>query len=60
MKILEIYCGTKSFSKIAEEKGHETYTIDFNHKFKPDLVTDMLYFKKEMLPKEWRKPDMIW
>ena len=60
MKIIEFFCGTKSFSKVAKRFGHEIFTIDFNPKFKPDMVVDMLYFKKNMLPKEWRKPDMIW
>lgn len=60
MKILEVYCGTKSFSKVAEREGHEVFTIDYNPKFKPDLVCDMIYFKKEMLPKEWRNPDFVW
>lgn len=60
MKIIEFYCGTKSFSKVAEKKGHKVFTIDFNPKFNPDLVTDMLYFNIKMLPKEWRSPDMIW
>ena len=60
MKILELYCGTKSFSNVAKERGHKVFTIDFNPKFKPDIVVDMLYFKKEMLPKEWRNPDVLW
>lgn len=60
MKILEVYCGTKSFSKVAKSKGQEVFTIDFNPKFKPDMVVDMLYFNKNMLPKKWRAPDMIW
>lgn len=60
MKILEVYCGTKSFSNVAKAEGHEVFTIDFNHKFSPDMVCDMLYFNKRMLPKEWRKPDVIW
>lgn len=60
MKIIEFYCGTKSFSRVAEREGHQVFTIDFNPKFKPDMVTDMLYFDVKMLPKEWRKPDMIW
>ena len=60
MKVLEVYCGTKSFSKVCIERGHQTFTIDFNPKFKPDLCCDMLYFNKKLLPKEWRKPDIIW
>jgi len=60
MKILEIFCGTKSFSKVAEARGHEVFTIDFNEKFSPDMVCDMIYFHKKMLPKDWRNPDFIW
>lgn len=60
MKIIEFFCGTKSFSKVAEALGHKVFTIDFNPKFNPDLVCDMLYFHKKMLPKDWRNPDMIW
>ena len=59
-KIVEVYCGTKSFSKVAKERGHEVFTIDFNPKFKPDMVVDMLYFDKKMLPKKWRNPDILW
>lgn len=60
MKILELFCGTKSFSKVAEGRGHQVYTVDFNKKFNPDLVCDILYFNKTMLPKEFQKPDVIW
>ena len=60
MKIIEFYCGTKSFSNVAKSLGHEVFTVDFNSKFKPDLVCNMLYFDKKILPKEWRNPDMIW
>ena len=38
MKVLELFCGTKSFSNVALELGHEVFTVDFNPKFKPDLV----------------------
>jgi len=60
MKILELFCGTKSFSTVAKEQGHEVFTIDFNAKFNPDMVVDMLYFNKKMLPKEWRNLDVLW
>jgi len=60
MKVLELFCGTKSFSKQAEKQGHQTYTIDYNPKFKPDLCCDMLHFNTKMLPKQWRKPDILW
>ena len=60
LKIIEFFCGTKSFSNVAKKQGHEVFTIDFNPKFNPDMVTDMLYFNVKQLPKKWRNPDMIW
>lgn len=57
-KLLELFCGTKSVSKVFEKHGWKTFTVDFNKKFKPDLVCDMLYFNKSMLGKF--KPDVIW
>jgi len=60
MKVLELFCGHKSFSKVAEKNGCKTYTIDFNKKFNPDLCIDMLYFNKSILPKSERSPDIIW
>jgi hypothetical protein len=60
LKVLELEYGTGSFSKEASKRGHETFSIDIDPKTKPDLCIDILNFKKEMLPKEFRKPDIIW
>jgi site-specific DNA-cytosine methylase len=57
---LELFCGTKSFSKVAKELGHETFTVDIDSKLEPDLVCDILDFKLEMLPEKFRKPDVVW
>lgn len=37
MKILELFCGTGSFSKVAESRGHQVFTVDIEKKFNPDL-----------------------
>lgn len=60
MKILELFCGTKSFSNVAKELGHETFTLDFEKKFNPDLCIDILDFNIDMLPEKWKHPDVIW
>jgi len=60
VKVLELFCGTKSFSNVAERMSYKTFTIDNNPKFKPDMCVDMMQFNKKMLPKEWRNPDIIW
>jgi len=44
MKLLEIFCGTKSISKIFEKNGWKTYTIDVNQKYNPTECIDILDF----------------
>lgn len=60
MITLELFCGTKSFSKVAKELGHDTFTVDIDPKLEPDLVCDILHFKLKMLPEKFRKPDVLW
>ena len=57
MKILELFSGTESFSKVARERGHETFTIDNNSKFNPDLCKDIMNVTSDEIP---FKPDIIW
>ena len=28
MRTIELFCGTKSFSRVMHKAGHETYTVD--------------------------------
>lgn len=60
LKVLELFCGTKSISKAFEKAGHETFTIDNDPQHNPSLCINILDFEIKMLPKEWRKPDIIW
>lgn len=60
MRILELFCGTKSFSKEAEKRGHKVFTVDFDKKFNPDLCIDILDLDISMIPKEFRRPDVFW
>lgn len=57
MKILELFSGTESFSKVAKARGHEVFTIDNCKKFNPDLWMDILHLDISMIP---FKPDIIW
>ena len=38
MKTLELFCGTKSFSKVAKEFGYETKTLDNEDQFNADFL----------------------
>ena len=57
MKILELFKGTGSFSKVAKARGHECFTIDIDKQFNPDLVADILTLGINEVPFE---PDVIW
>ena len=38
--LYEIFCGTKSFSKVAEKNGYECITLDIESKFNPTICID--------------------
>lgn len=44
MKILELFCGTKSIGKIFEKHGHEVISVDVEEKFNPTILIDILNF----------------
>jgi len=57
MKILELFAGTKSFSNVAKELGHKTFTSDFNQSFDTDYCVDIIEFDYKKIP---FIPDVIW
>lgn len=57
MKILELFAGSRSIGKVAEEMNHEVFSVDINDFENIDLVIDILKLKKDMIP---FKPDVIW
>ena len=57
MKVLELFAGSRSFSKVAEEMGMETFTTDYKDFDKIDYVVDLLDFNINKIP---FKPDVIW
>lgn len=57
MKLLELYCGSKSISKVAESMGIQTFTSDVNKRFKPDYLVSIFNFDINTIP---FNPDIIW
>ena len=57
MKVLELFAGSRSFSKVAEEFNHDTFSVDINDFDNIDYVTDILDFDFSKIP---FKPDVIW
>lgn len=60
MRILELFCGTKSISKVFEARGHDTYTVDYNPDLEPDLCIDIMNLTAEMVREKFGQPDIIW
>lgn len=60
MKLLDIFSGTKSISKVFEKHGHETFTIDIVPEFNADIQDDILDITSEMILERFGRPDVIW
>ena len=61
MKVLDLFCGTKSISNAFKERGHEVFTVDWEKSFEPSLVADIgkLTFD-DIIALCNGKPDVIW
>lgn len=57
MKIVELFAGTQSFSKVAREMGHDTFTSDIDPNFKTDYTVDIMDFDVNRVPFE---VDVVW
>ena len=55
---LDLFCGTKSFSKVAYEFNYETYTLDILPKFEPTYCCDIMTWEYKQLPVGYF--DVIW
>lgn len=42
LNTIELFCGTKSFSKVMSMHGHDTLTIDIEPQFEPTFCMDIL------------------
>jgi len=54
MKLLELFSGTESISKVFQKHGWDCFTVEHNPKFNPDWCGDILEFKTK------EKYDVIW
>ncbi len=58
MRTLDLFCGTKSFSKVALEFGYEIHTLDILQKFNPTFCCDLMTWDYKQFPKGHY--DIIW
>ena len=62
MRLLELFSGTKSVSKVAKSLGWETVSLDISPKYNPDLCMDILNFDETQYSRNhfdfvWSSPD---
>ena len=57
MKTLELFCGTKSFSKVSSSYGNEVFTVDNDCQFNPTMCIDILKLDPKKFPHDF---DIIW
>lgn len=61
MKVLELFCGTKSISRAFAARGHEVYTVDWEKGFEPTLCVDIgTLTAEQIIDLCGGVPDVIW
>jgi len=50
MNFLELFAGSRSFGNVAEKLGHTVFSVDWTKYEKINLVTDIEFLTKEMIP----------
>ena len=58
MRLLELFSGTKSVSKVARDLGWESLSLDLCPRHSPDLCIDIMDFDEALYPKDYF--DFIW
>ena len=43
-KLLDMFTGTGSVARVAEDLGYEVHTLDMDHRCKPDICVNILEF----------------
>ncbi len=59
MKVLELFAGSRSFSKVAEKYGFETYTTDIEPFEGIDQVCDIFDFDVDQMYKDFGEPEIV-
>lgn len=61
MKVLDLFCGTKSIANAFEIAGHEVYTVDWDERFEPTLNADIgTLTAQDIINLCGGVPDVIW
>ena len=61
MKVLDLFCGTKSIANAFAARGHEVFTVDWNAQFNPTLCADIgALTAQDIIKLCGGVPDVIW
>lgn len=60
MKILELFSGTECISSAFRNRGHQTFTVDWNEKFPSSLHCDIGKLQASEIESKFGIPDVIW
>lgn len=61
MKVLDLFCGTKSIAKAFESRGHEVFTVDWDKQFDPTMCADIGKLTvQDIIQLCGGVPDVIW
>ena len=61
MRVLDLFCGTKSIAKAFSIRGHEVYTVDWDKRFEPSLSVDIgTLTAADIINLCGGVPDVIW
>lgn len=61
MKVLDLFCGTKSISNAFAKRGHQVYTVDWDERFQPTLSVDIgTLTASDIIALCGGIPDVIW
>lgn len=58
MRVLELFCGTKSVGKCCDELGWEVISVDIDKRFNPTHLVNILEFDYKQYPKDYF--DIVW
>ena len=58
IKVLELFCGTKSIGKCCDELGWESISVDLEPKFNPTHLCNIMDFDYKQYPKNYF--DIVW
>ena len=61
MKVLDLFCGTKSIANAFAARGHEVYSVDWDERFNPTLRADIgKLTKDDIIDLCGGVPDVVW